>query len=95
MFEKVVKLNSSQRVDTGQDRFVEFLTRLRDGNNTHEDWQWITEKCSLVNRTPLDLQRFYTLDSISLYDSNDEIIQHNIKKLKELQNHIVKIVVKK
>ena len=91
LFENVVKLTANQRIISGQDEFKEFLLRLRDGSNTEDDWNWITNKCSYINKSSADLERFYTMDSIAIYNSNEEIVKYNIQKLKDLNSPIVKI----
>jgi ATP-dependent DNA helicase PIF1 len=74
-----------------QQRFRDFLMRLRDGECTHEDWLWLSERGS---RTMGDQewQRFFqTAAATHLYITNQQVLEHNLVMLKGLQKPIVRI----
>ena len=58
LFKTVLILTTITRVKPGQERFIEFLTRLRNGNNTVEDWQYLKDNCSYENKSADDMNEF-------------------------------------
>ena len=91
LFSKVLMLQSIQRVEDGQQDFVMFLKRLRDGMNTKEDWNWIQSNCSAVNKTPLELDEFNSIDTLAIFNTNAEIDTYNMGKLNALHQPITKV----
>ena len=83
MFDKVVKLTVSQRVQgcsLEQQEFRDLLLRLRKGEPTIKDWQL------LLTRQPSKVEDIAEFDSaIKLFYSNEEVSSYNYDQLNKLR----------
>ena len=93
LFDTVTILRKNERIDgTDPDAntFESFLKRLRNGENTHEDWETLKNKCSQSSLSNWH-EQFGGNDVIHLYCTNREVAERNIACLKEVGNPMVKV----
>jgi ATP-dependent DNA helicase PIF1 len=79
---KNVVILSETRRQTGP--FSDFLSRLRDGNNSEEDWIYLNQNCSSVHKSAEDVATFNSPDTTWLFSKNKECHDHNSKMLKQM-----------
>ena len=91
LFQIVVKLNIVVRQDREQERFKLFLHNMRDGNNTKDDWEWLIKNCTPQHMTEEHKNRFKSLNTIAIYNTNSQVQEFNVKQLINLGYPITKI----
>jgi hypothetical protein len=88
-FKDVIKFTELVRQlksnDEDQNTFLNILPRLRDGECTIQDWQFLNKR----NLNDINTEEFN--NSIYLSDLNETIDKYNFNKLKETQTPILKI----
>lgn len=92
MFDSVVLLEENNRADANDPeytRFSDFLNRLRDGANTHDDWRYLINNCSQHSMPRERWSEF--VDATHLYCTNKEVFARNIECLKNLGKPILRI----
>ena len=89
MFDKVVILDVNQRVkgsDSNQIVFRDLLSRLRNGESTHNDWEL------LLTRQPSRVENLNDFQTATrLYYSNEQVTKYNYDRLIELNTPVAKI----
>ena len=96
LFDTVVELVENNRLDRTDPRaveFYEFLQRLRDGKNTHEDWVLLREQCSRYSKgfNRWREEGFDSPDCVHLYCTNSEVQKHNAECITKLEKPIAYI----
>ena len=97
-FTNVIKLVGSNRLDDvpSKQRFQSFLDRLRDGTNTQDDHEWVNsvvQEEHIINRIGLDTfnQQFKSNVSNWFFDTNEELVRHNLLQLQKTGKPITRI----
>jgi len=105
-FKKVVKLSESKRLREDQFKPIleRILTNMRNGICTHEDFTLLNHHSSQqyhqinrlnINGLPLNQIEFDEIfqgnDSTWYYNTNKEIIEHNLKMLRKLNKPIIRV----
>ena len=95
-FIDVVILEENNRLnksDSDAVLFEEFLSRLRDGENTKSDFNILREKCSYfyMGHEKWKEKGFENDNVIHIFNTNKEVLAHNNKKLLNLRNKIALI----
>jgi hypothetical protein len=93
-FETAVILDTIERVDSADPDaawFKEFQTRLRDGKCTKADWRRLAERSEGEIGPQRWREQFVNADATWLFNTNREVLQHNMSVLAGLGNDIVRI----
>jgi ATP-dependent DNA helicase PIF1 len=94
-FKTVIHLTENKRIVNNPEAiyYDQFLTRLRDGECTYDDFQTIRTRCSRNSMTRTEWQeRGFTGDNVvRLFTTNKEVNKENEKRLKALNKPIVRI----
>ena len=82
--------NRLNKSDSDAVLFEEFLSRLRDGENTKSDFNILREKCSYfyMGHEKWKEKGFENDNVIHIFNTNKEVLAHNNKKLLNLKNKI-------
>ena len=94
IFTAAVILTENKRIDftdPGAVRYEQFLNRLRNGNNTIEDWHYIRNIGSRDSISTDAWRDFEGDDVVHLYPTNKEVNERNIECLQRNGNPIVRI----
>ena len=95
-FDDVIILEENNRLDRSDPDavlFDEFLNRLRNRENTTEDWNLLRKKCSYcsIGHAGWVNKGFEEDNVIHLFTNNREVEQHNNMKIKKVGNPIALI----
>ena len=71
--------------------FSAMLLRLRDGNSTQEDWEYLNLNCAAQHKTQADIDSFKSPDTTWLFNTNADNAKHNTQMLKQLRTPRVRI----
>lgn len=61
----------------------QLILAIRDGTTTMEQFQYITDHCLQSNKTQQQLEAHSGLDSLSIFNTNEEADNHNCKMLEK------------
>lgn len=88
-FNIIVRLDKLMRQEKDgnelQNKFIELLPRLRNGESTQEDWKVLMSR----QTTPSNKDEFF--DAVHLYPTNHEVDDHNVRRLTGLAKPITLI----
>jgi hypothetical protein len=81
---KLVEVKRTDTTDPEAERFNEFNERLRDGENTAEDWDWIRNLCSRnsMGETEWIRRGFAERNVTHIYCTNALVNKKNVEMLK-------------
>ena len=89
---ELVENNRLDRDDPDYDFFSSFLTHLRTGQNTFEEWERLCKQCSQHSIDPVRwANKFDTVDATYIFTTNKEVAQQNILCLQASDSPIVLI----
>ena len=95
-FSCAIKLKESKRLDPNDPdsvRYDKFLDRLRNGKNTHADWEYFRDLGSqdTISANEWKERGFDEDNVVHLYQTNKEVAERNLRCLKKLQLPIVRV----
>jgi hypothetical protein len=90
---ELVDVKRVEKSDKDAVSFLEFLNRLRDGECSASDWNYVCSHCSQDSMGMDEWKRrgFQDPDLMHLYTTNREVHEHNAKSLKALNKPILLI----
>ena len=89
-----MKLDKNMRLDFSDPetvRYNGFLKRIRNGENTVDDWRYITQLCSQHSMPQSEWEAFCGDEVIHLYTTNNEVAKRNAECIKKLNSPIVRV----
>ena len=84
-------LDQIMRQGKGQEKFKELLEKIRNGNLTKDDWEYLREKCELGRNFSPEERKEIKSKAIKVCALVKDLKQHNIERIKALGKPIAAI----